>query len=32
MSEDDWSSRGIAGLDRPDPWEDVDWSADEDWK
>lgn len=30
--EDDWSHRGIAGVDRPDPWEDVDWTADQDWE
>jgi len=31
-AEDDWSHRGIAGRDRPDPWEDIDWAADQDWE
>jgi len=30
--EDHWSHRGIAGRDRPDPLEDIDWAADQDWE
>ncbi|WP_336921209.1 DinB family protein [Aquipuribacter sp. SD81] len=28
--EDDWTARGLAGRDRPEPWASVDWAVDED--
>lgn len=30
--EDDWSSRWLHDRERPAPWCDVDWSADQDWE
>lgn len=30
--EDDWSARWLRGLDRPDPWEEIDWAATPDWE
>jgi uncharacterized damage-inducible protein DinB len=29
--EDDWSARWLHGLDRPPPWDAVDWQSDPDW-
>lgn len=30
--EDDWSHGWLHGIDRPDPWETIDWNADPDWE
>lgn len=30
--EDDWTSRWLHGIDRPEPWASIDWSIDPDWE